>query len=255
MDWSPAQYTKFEDERNRPIQDLLARIPAAHAATAVDIGCGPGNSTELLCARFPNAIVSGMDNSPNMIADAKKRLPAIQFELADIAAWQNKNCFDVILANASLQWVPNHKKLFPALVKKLNPNGTLAVQMPDNANEPSHRIMREIAADNIWGGKLSGASKAKEPRHSAKWYFKLLKNEVTKVDIWRTVYHHPLADGGGVVEMFKSTGLRPFLNPLDEEEKKNFLARYRVEIDKAYPALPDGSVLLPFPRLFIVATL
>jgi len=256
MNWSPTQYTKYEDERNRPVQDLLARIPASNVATAVDIGCGPGNSTELLYARFPNAVVSGVDNSANMITAAEKRLPAIQFELADIATWQNKGCFDVILANASLQWVPDHETLFPALVSKLNPGGSLAVQMPDNLDEPSHRIMRDIAADTIWGGKLSKSSDAKAPRHSAEWYFNVLKDEVTKVDIWRTTYFHPLARGGeDVVEMFKSTGLRPFLDPLSDDEKSAYLTRYRAEIDKAYPALRDGSVLLPFPRLFIVATL
>ncbi|WP_223636034.1 trans-aconitate 2-methyltransferase [Corallococcus sp. EGB] len=255
MDWSAAQYTRFEDERNRPIRDLLARVPTADVKRAADIGCGPGNSTELLRARFPQASVSGMDSSPDMLAAARKRLPDVRFDLGDIAAWSDPGPYDVILANAVLQWVPDHSTLLPALLRKLTPGGSLAVQMPDNLEEPSHRLMRETASEGPWAARLGGAASARTARNEADWYFRVLSEAGATVDIWRTTYFHPLTGGAGaVVEWFKGSGLRPFLEALDAGEKTDFLARYQEGIARAYPALSDGTVLLPFPRLFFIAT-
>jgi trans-aconitate 2-methyltransferase len=256
MSWSAAQYTKFEDERTRPVRDLLARIPTATVANAVDLGCGPGNSTEILQARFPDAVITGIDSSADMIEASRKRLPGIRFEIGDIAAWRGRVPFDLILANAALQWVPNHESLLPALVAQLAPGGSLAVQIPDNLDEPAHRLMREIAADGPWAGKLAEASRARAARHSAEWYYRALHSCAPTVDVWRTTYHHPLVGGAAAVtEWFKGTGLRPFLDPLDAFESAGFLGRYQAAIARAYPALPNGTVLLPFPRLFFVATL
>jgi trans-aconitate 2-methyltransferase len=255
MSWSAAQYSKFEDERSRPVRDLLARVPTTRVASAADIGCGPGNSTELLQARYPNAVITAIDSSPDMIEASRKRLPGIRFEIGDIAAWRSPGPFDVILANATLQWLPDHEVLLPDLVAKLAAGGSLAVQMPDNLNEPAHRLMREIAADGPWAEKLSGASKSRA-QHNAAWYYRTLRALVATVDIWRTTYYHPLSGGAGAVtEWFKGTGLRPFLDPLDAAERSTFLARYETAIAQGYPALPDGTLLLPFPRLFFVATL
>ncbi len=254
MTWSAKQYVKFEDERNRPIRDLLVNIPDLEVRTAADIGCGPGNSTELLLERFPGASVLGMDSSADMIEAARKRLPEVRFELADIDGWAEPGAFDLILANAALQWVPGHETLLPALIGKLAPGGALAVQVPDNLDEPAHRIMRELAAEAPWASTLADASKARAARRGAEWYYRLLRPLAAKVDVWRTTYHHPLADGAhGVVEWLKGTGLRPFLDPLTPDEREQYLARYQAAVAEAYPALPDGAVLLPFPRLFFVA--
>ena len=252
--WSAAQYSKFEAERNRPIIDLLARIPKTKVTTAVDIGCGPGNSTELLQGRYPDATVSGMDSSVDMIAAARKRLPGVVFNVADITGWEGNGNYDVILANASLQWVPGHDTLFPKLISKLAAGGSLAVQMPDNFDEPAHQLMRQTAAAGPWAAKLTDASK-RIARQSAEWYYQELHGQVTNLDIWRTTYYHSLTGGpAAIVEWFKSTGLRPFLDPLNADEKADFLENYTAGIAKAYPTFTDGSVLLPFPRLFIVAT-
>jgi trans-aconitate 2-methyltransferase len=255
MKWSAKQYVSFEDERTRPVRDLLAAVPVADARCAVDLGCGPGNSTEMLAARFPHAAVSGLDSSSDMIEAARKRLPHVCFETVDIEAWDAPGPFDVILANAVLQWVPEHATLFPALIAKLASGGSLAVQMPDNLDEPAHRLMREIAAEGPWAGKLAAAAQTRTPMASAHWYFELLRAHCVKVDVWRTTYHHPLAHGAGAVaEWFKGSGLRPFLEPLDDVERAAYLERYKTAVGHAYPALSDGTVLLPFPRLFIVAT-
>ncbi|CAB3715176.1 Trans-aconitate 2-methyltransferase [Paraburkholderia sediminicola] len=251
--WQAKQYVLFENERTRPVRDLLAAIPATDVRVAVDIGCGPGNSTEALAARLPGAAVSGMDSSADMIAAAIKRLPQFKFEVSDIETWAAPGPYGLILANAVLQWVPNHEQLFPSLVKKLAPGGNLAVQMPDNLDEPAHRLLREIAADGPWANKLRGVERTM--RYGADWYYALLKPLCARVDVWRTVYHHPLAGGAdAVVEWFKGSALRPFLAELDDSEQGVFLARYRDAIARAYPAQTDGTVLLPFPRLFIVAT-
>jgi trans-aconitate 2-methyltransferase len=253
MSWSATQYTKFEDERNRPVRDLLTQIPNP-VRRAADIGCGPGNSTELLLQRFPDANVLGMDSSANMIEAARKRLPAITFEVADITTWPNPGPFDLLLSNAVLQWVPDHATLLPALLRRLAPSGSLAVQVPDNLDEPAHVLMREVAASGSWAGKLAAAPQSRESRRSVEWYYRILHEQGARVNIWRTVYHHPLAGPEAVVEWFKGSGLRPFLAPLDAAEATDFLTRYQEEIARAYPPLPDGTVLLPFPRLFFVAT-
>jgi trans-aconitate 2-methyltransferase len=258
MSWSAAQYSKFEDERSRAVRDLLARVPAGTVALAVDLGCGPGNSTELLRARFPDALVSAVDSSADMIAAARQRLPAIHFEIADIAAWvyprAGPESFDLILANAVLQWLPDHASLLPALIARLKPGGSLAVQIPDNLDEPAHRIMREVAAKGPWSGKLPEAAAIRGVRHTAEWYYRELRAHAATVDVWRTTYYHPLAGASALVEWFKGTGLRPFLDPLDPAERSEFLAEYEAALASAYPAEADGTVLLPFPRLFFVAT-
>ncbi len=253
MTWSPAQYTKFEDERTRPVRDLVAQIPLLDARHAVDLGCGPGNSTQVLLARFPQAHVTGMDSSPQMIDAAKKRLPDVPFAVADIATWQPPQPQDVILSNATLQWLPDHAALMPRLIHMLAPGGCLAVQMPDNLDEPPHRLMREVAASGPWASKLTQAAIARAARQSADWYYRVLKPHAARGDVWITTYHHPLAGAAAIVEWFKSTGLKPYIDPLNAAERSDFLALYESEIAKAYPAQGDGTVLLPFPRLFFVA--
>jgi trans-aconitate 2-methyltransferase len=254
MDWSAEQYSKFENERNRPIVDLLAHVQTRNVQTAADIGCGPGNSTQLLRAKYPDTLITGMDSSPDMIATARKRLPGIHFDIADISSWEDKGPFDVILANASLQWVPDHAVLFPGLISRLSAGGSLAVQMPDNFGEPAQLLMRKIAAEGPWKAKLISSSK-QVARENAGWYYEKLRGIVSKLDIWRTIYFHPLSGGpDAVVEWFRGTGLQPFLNPLEENERTEFIRQYRNEIAEAYTVYSDGTVVLPFPRLFILAT-
>ncbi len=255
MSWSSIQYRKFEQERNRPIGDLLGRVALSDVRKAADIGCGPGNSTEMLRDRYPEAEIIGIDSSEDMITAARARLPAIRFGVDDIAAWRDPGPFDLILSNAALHWVPDHATVMPALCARLGEGGCLAVQMPDNLDEPVHRLMREIAADGPWAARLATASQSRANSHDAAFYHRLLRDHAATVDIWRTTYFHPLADGAAaVVEWFKGAGLLPYLGPLDEAEREAFLARYEEAIALAYPALDDGTVLLPFPRLFIVAT-
>jgi trans-aconitate 2-methyltransferase len=251
MSWSAAQYVKFEEERTRPVRDLVQRIPPTHAVSAADIGCGPGNSTEVLRKRYPEAHIVGVDSSPGMIEAARKRLPGIAFEVADIREWRPNEPLDVILANAVLQWIPGHETLLPALIDKLKPGGALAAQMPDNLEEPSHRLMGEIAADGPWAAKLKDAAEARAERHGAEFYFRLLRVHAAHADVWRTTYFDPLA-GARRCRMAEGNRSAPVPRPARGGRAGSVPCRYEGGIAKAYPAEPDGTVLLPFPRLFFV---
>ncbi|WP_306891592.1 trans-aconitate 2-methyltransferase [Ancylobacter amanitiformis] len=253
QDWNPGQYLKFEDERTRPAFDLLARVPLNEPRACLDIGCGPGNSTELLVHRYPRAVVEGMDSSASMLAKARERLPHMSFDQADIAIWQPKRSYDLLFANAVLQWVPEHERLFARLVRALTPGGCLAVQMPDNLAEPSHVAMREVAEGGPWADRLRAANAAKAEIGSFDDYYRWLRASGCSIDIWSTTYVHEMAGAAAIVEWFKSTGLKPYIDPLSPEERAEYLERYRASIARHYPAHENGTVLLRFPRLFIIA--
>lgn len=252
-DWNPALYSRFEGERTRPARDLLARVPLEAPAAVVDLGCGPGNSTELLIARFPQAHVTGLDSSPAMVEAAQQRIPACRFEQADIATWSPAHAPDLIFANAVLQWLPDHLRLVPRLFDSLKPGGVLAIQMPDNLEEPSHRGMRNVAADGPWSARLAPAiaSRAALPPLSA--YYDMLAPKADTVDVWRTAYQHPMESAAAIVDWVRATGLRPFLDRLDPGEQPAFLEQYEAEVARSYPPRADGQRLLGFPRIFLVA--
>ncbi|MGH6955600.1 MAG: trans-aconitate 2-methyltransferase [Caulobacteraceae bacterium] len=250
-DWSPATYLKFEDERTRAAIDLLAHVPLGDARRVVDVGCGPGNSTELLTARYPGAGVLGLDNSAAMLEAARRRLTAARFEAADANTWLPEGDVDLVFANATYQWVPDHLAQLPRVLAALKPGAVLAVQMPDNLASPTHQLMIAVANEGPWAARLAHAARAPLPPADA--YYDALAPLSARFDIWRTVYHHPLADAAAVVEFVRSTGLRPFLDALSEDERPHFLADYAARIAAAYPARADGRVLLAYPRLFFVA--
>lgn len=250
--WSAAQYVKFEDERTRPARELLARVPLASVVTAVDIGCGPGNSTELIAGRYPAARVIGVDSSPEMLTAARARLPAATFIEADAATWSPVAPVDLIFANAVLQWVPDHLAVVARLVAHLTPGGAIALQVPDNQDEPSHGAMRAVASSGPWAAKFA-APIAREVIPSSEAYYDRLAPLAAHVDVWRTTYHHALADTAAIVEWVKGTGLRPFLERLDAAERPAFVAAYQAKLAEVYPPRADGRVLFRFPRLFVVA--
>lgn len=250
-DWSPSLYARFEDERTRPARDLVAQVPLTDARQIVDMGCGPGNSTELLVERWPGARTVGLDSSPAMLEEARKRLPQATFAPADAATWMPEASTDLVFANAIYQWVPEHLDVLPRVLATLREGACLAVQMPDNLAEPTHRLMREIAASGPWADKLRDA--ARLPLPAPHVYYDTLKPFARHIDIWHSIYNHVLADAAAIVDWVKSTGLRPFLDPLGPDERSAFLADYTAHIARAYPPTIDGKVLLRFPRLFIVA--
>jgi trans-aconitate 2-methyltransferase len=255
LDWNPALYRRYEDERTRPAQELLARVPLAEAARVVDLGCGPGNSTELLVHRFPKAEALGTDNSEAMLVSARERLPGARFELSDIATWapSAEAAPDLIYANASLQWVPDHETLIPRLFDALAPGGVLAIQMPDNRQEPTHRLMRALAAEAPWAEPIGDADRLRTKLLPLGGYYDLLAPRAANVDVWHTIYQHRMADAASIVEWVRGTGLKPFVDRLPPDLQGSYLAEYERRVNEAYPARTDGKRLLAFPRMFIVA--
>ncbi|MEF9949178.1 MAG: trans-aconitate 2-methyltransferase [Comamonas sp.] len=263
QDWNPALYLRFANERTRPAAELLARVnlveQPARSLHIVDLGCGPGNSTELLAARFAKASVLGIDNSQAMLETARKQLPKARFEAGDISTWTpaaNEAAPDLIYANAALQWVGEHETLIPRLFSLLTPGGVLAIQMPDNRQQPSHRLMREVAQLPQFAPYIGDADQVRTEILPIGAYYDLLaapKHEVASVDVWHTIYQHPMVSAAAIVQWLSSTGLKPFVEGLPAALQAEFLAEYERRIEAAYPLRADGQRLLAFPRLFIVA--
>ncbi|MBO3759286.1 trans-aconitate 2-methyltransferase [Ciceribacter sp. L1K22] len=251
--WSAAQYLKFEDERTRPARDLLAQVPLGDAEVVWDMGGGPGNSTELLVDRFGAEAVRGLDSDDDMLEKARKRLPDAGFDKADLSTWLPPEPPDLLYANAVFQWLPDHLGLLVRLMKELKPGGVLAIQMPDNLGEPSHLAMEETGLAGPWSAAFAGGRIRRAHLPSPAEYMDALTPVSSRVDVWHTIYYHPMANPQAIVEWVKGTGLRPYLQAAGAEHEAGFLADYSARIAKAYPPIADGRSLLKFPRLFIVA--
>jgi trans-aconitate 2-methyltransferase len=257
--WDPTVYLHYADERLRPALDLLARVPLAAPAQVVDLGCGAGNVTAILRRRFAQADVVGVDGSPQMLARARAAAPDCRFVEADIAAW-TPACPagliyspDLIYSNAALHWLGDHATLFPRLVSLLAPGGVLAVQMPLMHDAPIRALQHAVAARGPWAPQLAGVGSA-PPILEAGAYWDLLRPHAAALDLWETTYLHALQGEDAVVQWAMGTSLRPFLDKLPADLRDGFLAAYRAAVTAAYPRRPDGTTLLPFRRLFMVAT-
>lgn len=251
MVWDPATYLGFAKERTRPAADLLARVPVEAPARAADLGCGPGNSTALLCARWPGTEVEGLDISPEMLERARVSGVPARWTLADLATWEAPGAYDVVFSNAALQWLPDHASLLPRLMAAVRPGGVLAFQVPCNMAAPSHALMREVAARGPWTERLRGVREIAVL--APEEYFDILVPHAGALDVWETEYLHALRGEDPVLVWVSGTGLRPFLDRLEGTEREGFAAAYAERLREAYPRRADGVTLLPFRRLFVVA--
>ncbi len=257
--WDPNQYARFSDHRLRPALELLERVPLSDPAVIYDLGCGPGEVTQIIAQRWPDANVIGVDNSPQMLEKARALTDKVTWIEADVAEWQPDETPDLIYTNATLQWLDGHDLLIPRLFGLLAPAGCLAVQMPQSWPLASHRLMRETLAHGGADGSPIGPPELRQsldhvwvqdPAH----YFDLLSPLAAQIDIWETEYLQVLEGDDPVLEWVSATGLRPVLNGLDDADRATFLARYSAALREAYPLRPNGQTLYPFRRLFIVAT-
>jgi len=251
MTWNPETYLAFAGQRTRPAADLLARVPASDPARVIDLGCGPGNSTALLAARWPDAGLEGLDSSTDMLKQARASGVPANWILAEIAAWSPQAPYDVIFSNATFQWLPDQAVLFPRLMSFVKSGGVFAFQVPVNFNARSHALMREAADDPRWKAKLDAVRDIQ--RGSAKAYYEILKPHVAMLDIWQTEYLQVLEGEDAVYRWVSGTGLRPFVQALEGEERDAFIAAYKAKLNAAYPRRADGTTLFPFQRLFVVA--
>lgn len=246
MRWDPGQYERYGDERGRPFHDLLGRIGAQRPRRVVDLGCGPGSMTALLARRWPDAVVEGVDSSPEMIAQARS-VPGIAVTLGDVTRWVGGPDVDVVLSNATLQWVPGHQELLTRWARDLPPDGWLGFQVPGNFDAPAHTVLRELAAR--WG--LERVLRHHDAVDSPSSYAELLLDAGLQVDAWETTYLHVLPGRDPVVEWLRGTGLRPVLAALSDNDAARFCAEFAEQVRVPYPPGPHGT-LFPFRRIFAV---
>jgi trans-aconitate 2-methyltransferase len=252
--WDANLYLKFADHRLRPALDLMGRLSAARGAV-YDLGCGAGNVTRILAERFPEAeAVIGVDGSEEMLAKARTQTtdPRVSFAKGDLTRFQPGKPPGVLFSNAAYHWVEGHIDLFPGLLKALPSGGQLAIQMPRNHESPSHTLMLKAAEAGPWKDKLARV-KGIRPVFEPARYYDTLKPLCSDLEIWETVYQQPLTGKDPVAQWTAGTGLRPYMEALDEGEKKGFYDTYARMTGEAYPTRPDGITLFPFRRLFIVA--
>jgi trans-aconitate 2-methyltransferase len=248
--WDPERYLVYGDQRGRPFVELLARVGAESPRTVVDLGCGPGNLTALLARRWPQARIAGVDSSEEMVAAARAATSGIDLEVGDLREWRPAERVDVLVSNATLQWLPDHLDLLPTLVGHLAPGGWLALQVPGNVDQPSHTIRDELAAEPDWAPYTRGV--ATPAAHDAVTYLRALQDLGCEVDAWETTYLHVLTGADPVFAWVSGTGARPTLQALPDDLRPRFEEEFRARLRAAYPD-DGGGVVMPFRRVFAVA--
>lgn len=251
-DWNSEQYLKFKAQRTQPAIDLAARLDSS-PRDIIDLGCGPGNSTRVLKNRFPNAHIIGADASENMIAKAREDNPDLEFALldlnGDLSVLNGK--FDVVFSNACFQWVENHRELLPRVFGLLKPNGSLAVQIPMNFDEPIHRIISRISESEKWHEKFPEKRIFHTLAQSE--YFDILSELTSDFELWQTTYFHRMPSLESIIEWYRSTGLRTYLAALSEADGEEFIAEIKAELEREYPKQENGEIIFKFPRFFFIA--
>jgi trans-aconitate 2-methyltransferase len=252
-DWDPEQYLKFKDERTQPSIDLVSRIKIKNVTSIIDIGCGPGNSTQILYQKWPSAEIVGIDNSEQMIKKAKEDYPHQKWFVADAASLETNTLYDIVFSNATLQWIPHHEILIPNLFKFVRNKGALAVQVPANNESPLHKALISVSSDDYWYRYTQGCEKLIH-YHSSDYYFNLLSPLATELVLWETTYYHILPSHQGLIEWYESTGMRPFLDRLpNEESRTKFKNEVLRRCQDHFKIQNNRKILYPFKRIFFIA--
>nr|WP_296773226.1 trans-aconitate 2-methyltransferase [Rhodococcus sp. (in: high G+C Gram-positive bacteria)] len=249
--WNPAVYQRYADERSRPFYEMVGRVRHDSPATVVDLGCGTGVQTATLAERWPEATITGIDSSPDMVEGQPVDLPStVTVVRGDIADFDASGT-DVVVSNAALQWVPQHRDLIPRWAEQLEPGGTLAWQVPGNFDAPSHVLMRQLADSPEWAPLLAGVLRGGDSVDTAVQYASALQATGLDVDAWETSYVHVLQGEDPVLKWVTGTGLRPVLDVLDDERRPKFVEQYAALLREAYPSTASGT-LFSFRRIFVV---
>lgn len=258
MKWDPSKYTEFANYRGRPYEDLLGQIGEITPKKIVDLGCGPGNKTSLLAQRWPAAQVTGLDSSPEMIAQAQRteHLPNLDFDVVDAREWQPTEQVDLLFSNAMLQWVPEHREILASWLNALRVGASIAVQMPGNFSSPSHAVMRQLATGSKWSAKLAGVLRHDDAVSEPELYQRLLLDAGYQANVWETTYHQVLLGEDPILNWVRGTAMLPVKAALAAEDYRDFEADYSREVANWYPShhAPDGTKLtnFPFRRIFMV---
>jgi trans-aconitate 2-methyltransferase len=252
-DWDPALYLKFSDQRARPAADLIAQIGLEKPRRIIDLGCGTGNSTEQLHQRWPEAEITGLDSSTEMLKQARQNHRDWQWIESPIESWRPDGTYDLVFSNAALHWVPDHATVFPRLLNYVSPGGALAVQMPYNFQAPAHQGMKKVAADPRWAGALDGASEKYYVQPIA-FYYRVLSRSAAGLKLWEVEYLQIMNTTRAILDWVRSTAMRGYLERLPEEKRrKEFEEMCLREFEKSYRPEDDGKVLFPYRRMFIIA--
>ncbi|MGW0804145.1 trans-aconitate 2-methyltransferase [Nonomuraea sp. NPDC002799] len=249
--WDPVTYAVYADERSRPFIELISRVGAVAPDYVVDAGCGSGELTVELGNRWPDATIEGFDSSPAMITKARKLETPVRFAVADVATWRPDRPIDVLVSNAVLQWVPEHRDVLEHWMDGLAAGGWLAFQVPGNFDAPSHVAIRELCASRTWSDKLSNLTRG-NPVGDPMEYLDLLNQGGSQVDTWETTYTHVLHGENPVLDWVSGTALRPIFDRLDPDEQRRFARDLGRTLEEVYPARSYGTPF-PFRRIFVVA--
>ena len=251
-DWNPDLYLKYRNERTQPSIDLISKIEISfHPKSILDIGCGPGNSSQALLQRWPNAILTGIDNSMNMIEKAKTSYPNNIWIVEDASKYSTNTKYDIVFSNATIQWISNHEYLFHKLANFTNDGGVLAVSVPRFNEMPLSSAIQKVASKEKWREPTKGCSEL-FTYHDYKYYYDLISIDYKSIEFWQTDYIHILESQYSIMEWIRSTGMKPYLDCLQDEEKSLFETEVLAEIKCDYPVQNDGKVLFPFKRLFMI---
>ena len=251
-DWNPTQYLRFGNERLRPAIELIDRINIDSPETIYDLGCGTGSITAILQEKWPNADVTGVDASPNMLDKASQDYPELTWQHADLNTWAPGTNPDIIYSNAAFQWTPNHELLLPRLLGNIKDGGIFAIQLPNNWSEPSHASICEISREPQWNDRLEPHI-MENPVAEPLYYYDLLSPFSKSIDMWETTYMQVLTGDYPVLEWTKGTVLPPLLAQLSQEEQKNFIDKYKSKLASSYVKQNNGNTIFPFTRMFIIA--
>lgn len=252
-DWNPELYLKYGKERLQPCIDLVSRIDIDDPSTIIDLGCGPGNSTQILHKRWSNSKIIGIDKSASMIKKAKQDYPNQEWIFLDAEKDIIAGKYDIIFSNAVIQWIPNHYELFKKLKNNLTDKGVIAIQLPLFFDMPLGESIARISRIKKWSNWTESANDL-FTIHNAIEYYDMLSEIYTSIEIWQSDYIHIMESHKSILELIKGSGLRPYLDRLESEEyKKNYEAMVLDDIKRDYPLQKDGKVLFPLKRLFIIA--
>ena len=257
-DWEPELYNRFRRYRAEPVDLILARLPISGDERIVDLGCCPGENTIELARRAKRGKVLGIDLSPAMIDAAQKaraELPAeirdrLDFRVGDIAALEDERAYEIIFSNAALQWIPKHREVLAGWFRALAPGGRMVVQMPANGRETAKVELSKLAGEEPWCAMLSGVDQSFREIPPPEKYDQILREiGFSEIDCNYHTFHHPIGSPSEVVEWYRATGLRPFVNALPEKDRPRFLDAYSHRLERAYGT--TGPMTFDFKRLFL----
>ena len=236
IDWNPEQYRRFAAERAQPFHDLLALIEPGAIGRAVDLGCGPGELTALAAQQLGIHEMIGIDNSPAMLDKTGEHVTStVRFEHGDIGDWTSPGDTDLVLAAASLQWVANHAGVIARWTAALRPGGQIAIQVPANADMPSHEVARLVAEREPYLSMFGPDGPPIDPVQAyvlrPEEYAQILYDlGYERQHVRLQVYPHVLPSTRHVVEWVRGTTLTRFEKRLDADAFAAFVADYETEL-------------------------